>query len=113
VSVTEHDVRHAAELARLGLDPTRVPALVRELSGILGHMDVLSKVDTRNVSPVLGVGAGGMPLRDDAGRSVELTRPREAFAPATGDGFFLVPRLATHGGAGGQGDGDADARGDA
>ncbi|MFY7947926.1 MAG: hypothetical protein ACOVRP_01815, partial [Gemmatimonas sp.] len=29
-----------------------------------------------------------------------LTRPREAFAPSARDGFFLVPRLASHGALG-------------
>ena len=35
-------------------------------------------------------------LRPDEGPSVPLTRPREAFAPEMREGFFLVPRLATH-----------------
>jgi aspartyl-tRNA(Asn)/glutamyl-tRNA(Gln) amidotransferase subunit C len=41
-----------------------------------------------------------MPLRADDAPPVVLQRAREAFAPATRDGFFLVPRLATHGEAG-------------
>jgi aspartyl-tRNA(Asn)/glutamyl-tRNA(Gln) amidotransferase subunit C len=100
MSVTEHDVRHVAALARLRLEPDRVPALARELSGILGHMDVLSKVDTRNVPPAAGVSAGGTPLRDDAGPAIPLARPIAEFAPAVRDGFFLVPRLASHAAAG-------------
>ncbi|GLC26590.1 Asp-tRNA(Asn)/Glu-tRNA(Gln) amidotransferase subunit GatC [Roseisolibacter agri] len=96
MSVSEHDVRHIAALARLGLEPERVPALVAELNGILAHMDVLSKVNTSVVQAVEGVGAGGMPLRADGGAPDALARPREAFAPETRDGFFLVPRLATH-----------------
>ena len=96
MSVSEHDVRHIAALARLGLEPERVPALVAELNGILAHMDVLAKVDTSVVEAVEGVGAGGMPLRADGGSPDALARPREAFAPEMRDGFFLVPRLATH-----------------
>ena len=96
MAVSQQDVRHVAALARVGLDAERVPALVAELNGILAHMDVLAKVDTRNVIPAVGVGAGGTPLREDAGPPLPLARPRDAFAPATRDGFFLVPRLATH-----------------
>jgi hypothetical protein len=33
---------------------------------------------------------------DNDGASVSLTNPRESFAPLMRDGFFLVPRLATH-----------------
>ena len=96
MSVTEDEVRHVATLARLGLDATRIPTIAAELTGILAHMEVLSKVDTSIVGPVTGVGAAGTPLRVDGGNQIPLTRPREAFAPAMRDGLLLVPRLATH-----------------
>lgn len=96
VSVSEHDVRHIAALARLGLPAERVPALVAELNGILRHIDVLAKVDTGDVDPVMGVGAGGMRLRADDGPQYPLHRERADFAPEMRDGFFLVPRLASH-----------------
>jgi len=96
VAVSEDEVRHVAALARLGLDPGRIPTIAAELNGILAHMDILSKVDTSNVAPVTGVGAAGTPLRVDGGNQIPLARPRDTFAPAMRDGFFLVPRLATH-----------------
>ena len=96
VAVSEDEVRHVAALARLGLDPARIPTIAAELNGILAHMDVLSKVDTSAVAPVTGVGAAGTPLRVDGGNQYPLARPRDAFAPAMRDGFFVVHRLATH-----------------
>ena len=96
VSVTVDDVRHIASLARLGLNPERVPSLVAELNRILEHMDVLRAVPSRPDQRVTGVSAGGMPLREDVGPQIPLARPREEFAPITRDGFFIVPRLATH-----------------
>jgi aspartyl-tRNA(Asn)/glutamyl-tRNA(Gln) amidotransferase subunit C len=96
MAVSEDDVRHVAALARLGLDPERIPTIAAELNGILAHMDVLSKVDTSSVGPVTGIGAAGTPLRVDGGNQIPLARPREAFAPSMRDGFLLVPRLATH-----------------
>ena len=100
VAVSEDEVRHVAALARLGLDPERIPTIAAELNGILAHMDVLSRIDTSSVGPVTGVGAAGTPLRVDGGNQIPLARPREAFAPAMRDGFLLVPRLATHEDAG-------------
>ena len=94
--VTIDDVRHVAELARIGLDPERARLLVAELNTILGHMDVLSKVDTAGVEPTIGVGATGTPLRADVGAPPRLARTPDAFAPAMRDGFFVVPRLGTH-----------------
>ena len=96
MAVTEQDVRHVAALARLGLPAGRLPELVAELNRILEHMDVLSQVGTAAVQPVVGVGAGGTPLRTDEGPQLPLARPRESFAPQMRDGFLLVPRLATH-----------------
>src|SRR5262249_51812325 len=94
------DVRHIAALARLGLSDERAAALVGELNGILAHMDVLAKVDTADVEPVIGIGASGTPLRGSTGPSVPLSPPIETFAPEFEQGFFLVPRLATHEDAG-------------
>lgn len=96
MAVTRDDVAHVAELARLALDDARVDELVRELNGILLHMDELRKVDTAGVEPTAGVGDTGTPLRPDEGPPIPLDRPREAFAPAMRDGFFIVPRLSTH-----------------
>ena len=96
MSVTVDDVRHIAALARLGLPAERIPSLVAELNRILEHMDVLAAVPSRPEQRVAGVSAGGMPLRTDAGPPLPLARLLEDFAPATRDGFFLVPRLSTH-----------------
>ncbi len=98
MSVTPEDVRHVARLARLGLDEAALPQLVSQLNGILEHMDVLQQVP---VSDTLGdwqrtAERVDVPRRDDTLPSDMLERERETFAPAMRDGFFLVPRLATH-----------------
>ena len=101
MSVTPDDVRHVARLARVGLEEARIPSLVTELNGILGHMDVLQQVDVSAVP--LTPADQAAPLRDDALPPEPLQRVRDAFAPAMRDGFFLVPRHATHGAAGAAG----------
>ena len=96
MSVSESEIRHVAELARLGLDDSVIPTIAAELNGILAHMDILAKVNTSSVSGVAGIGAAGTPLRVDGGNQIPLARPREAFAPVMRDGFLIVPRLSTH-----------------
>jgi aspartyl-tRNA(Asn)/glutamyl-tRNA(Gln) amidotransferase subunit C len=96
VAVTRDDVLHIADLARLGIDAARADALTRELSAILEHMEVLSQVDTSQVALTAGVGAGGTPLRSDERETPLMEGTLESFAPSMRDGFFLVPRLATH-----------------
>jgi aspartyl-tRNA(Asn)/glutamyl-tRNA(Gln) amidotransferase subunit C len=95
VSVTEGELRHIAALARLHLADERVAPLVSELNGILAHVEALQGADTSS-KDALPDRERGMPLRDDRGSQRSLARPIESFAPAMRDGFFLVPRLATH-----------------
>ncbi len=96
MAVTREDVLHIAELARLGIDTARAEELTKELSAILAHMEVLSQVDTPSVPTTAGIGAGGTPLRPDVGVSPLMKGTLESFAPSMRDGFFIVPRLATH-----------------
>jgi aspartyl-tRNA(Asn)/glutamyl-tRNA(Gln) amidotransferase subunit C len=93
MAVSDGDVLHVAMLARLALQPARVPALVREINGILDHMAVLETVD---VSSVGDDDRAPMPRRDDVVAPMPLQRPLSAFAPSPRDGFLLVPRLSTH-----------------
>ncbi|MDQ6887690.1 MAG: Asp-tRNA(Asn)/Glu-tRNA(Gln) amidotransferase subunit GatC [Gemmatimonadota bacterium] len=97
MAVSRDDVVHIASLARLALTEGHIPQLVAELNGILAHMDVLGAVDTGGVSLATGVGDAACPLRDDGGVQLPLLRSRDELAPMMRDGFFLVPRLDTHG----------------
>jgi aspartyl-tRNA(Asn)/glutamyl-tRNA(Gln) amidotransferase subunit C len=94
--VTREDLLHIADLARVGVDATRVEELTRELSSILVHMEVLAQVDTSSVALAAGVGSGGTPLRPDDRVAPLMEGTLESFAPSMRDGFFIVPRLATH-----------------
>jgi len=94
--VTIRDVQHVAALARLGVSNERAADLARDLNAILGHMQVLNRVDTSGVAERPGTAGQEMRLREDRGGSVPLATSLEAIAPAMRDGFFVVPRLASH-----------------
>lgn len=93
--ITLEQVRHIARLAHLGLSDAQVGAIAFDLNSILDHMDALSRVDTSGVAEYTA-GDAAMPLRADHGDPVPLAARPETFAPAMRDGFFVVPRLATH-----------------
>jgi aspartyl-tRNA(Asn)/glutamyl-tRNA(Gln) amidotransferase subunit C len=95
-AVTPADVKHVAALARLGLNDERVEALTRDLNTILGHMEVLGRVDTAGVVEATATGSAGMRLGNDRGPALPLLEPPSAFAPAMRDGLLQVPRLSTH-----------------
>ncbi|HYW31982.1 MAG TPA: Asp-tRNA(Asn)/Glu-tRNA(Gln) amidotransferase subunit GatC [Gemmatimonas sp.] len=102
--MSEQDVRHIAALARLELDDARTETLVRELNGILAHMDVLQAVDMTiedsdkalDADTALDAQADAVLLRADIASPLPLAAERASFAPNYEDGFFLVPRLSTH-----------------
>jgi aspartyl-tRNA(Asn)/glutamyl-tRNA(Gln) amidotransferase subunit C len=93
--VSVDDVRRVAALARLGLDDAHVEELTQQLNSILEHMDVLNRVETSGVSE-FGSLSDEMRLRPDHGPAVPLDEPPESFGPQMRDGFFIVPRLASH-----------------
>jgi aspartyl-tRNA(Asn)/glutamyl-tRNA(Gln) amidotransferase subunit C len=98
MAVTESDVRTIAALARLRVTDDQLPALVEQMNDILGHVDVLTRVDTATVTPTSGVGADGMVLREDVVNPIPMRSTADALAAESRDGFILVPRLSTHGG---------------
>ena len=98
--VSADDVRHVALLARLGLSEQRVAALTKDLNTILEHMDVLSQVDTAGIGESVADPEKGMRLRDDEGPPIPLAEPLVSIGPEMRDGFFVVPRLSTHGDSG-------------
>lgn len=97
MSVTREDVRHIARLARLEVGEDRIDTLATELAAILDHMRVLEGVDTALTDPSPSDDARTTPFRKDVGPPVPMATAVEFFAPQMRDGFFLVPRLATHG----------------
>jgi aspartyl/glutamyl-tRNA(Asn/Gln) amidotransferase C subunit len=96
MAVTHDDVRHVATLARLEVDDARLDHLVTELNGILGHMDALSEVDTREIEQAEFAPKVSTPVRSDASAPLRMYTPLSSIAPAVRDDFILVHRLATH-----------------
>ena len=62
MKVTEKDVAYVADLANLELTPQESLRMAADLNSILGHIDKLNQLDTRNVEPlaqVLSASAAG------------------------------------------------------
>ncbi len=105
MAVTPDDVRHVAALARLELADAELAAFAAQLDGIVGHFAALRAAD---LGPVTDDDVPApATFRADVPGSVPLAIPRERFAPAMREGFFLVPRLGSHA------DADAEPTGEA
>src|ERR1700756_2049274 len=55
MKVTEKDVAYVADLANLELSAEERTRMVRDLNSILGHVDSLNALDTKNVPPMAQV----------------------------------------------------------
>ena len=95
MAVTTEDVAKIAGLARLDIDQERLPTFVAQLNSILGHMEVLQKVDTTSL-PHAPNGVEQMPLREDIVDPAPMKLSADGLTADARDGFILVPRLSTH-----------------
>jgi aspartyl-tRNA(Asn)/glutamyl-tRNA(Gln) amidotransferase subunit C len=93
MSLSEHDVRHVAMLARLALTDDEVEAMRADLNSILGHIGDIQRLDLGDVAPMA-----------HATKVVNVTRPdvvTPSFsqevavmnAPQAEDGAFLIPQI--------------------
>lgn len=95
--LTDAEVEHVAELARLGLTAEEVGVLRDQLSTILDHIAALNEVDTAAIPPTAQVLDLTNVMRDD---DVHPSLPRHAVlanAPRERDGFFEVDAVLTGG----------------
>lgn len=96
MSLSEQDIRRVAELANLALTDDEVASMVRDLSGILTHVDKLNELDTAGVEPMAQVifeAGDTATLREDRERPPLGNHDAVANAPLAGAGYFKVPKV--------------------
>jgi aspartyl-tRNA(Asn)/glutamyl-tRNA(Gln) amidotransferase subunit C len=86
-------VRKVAKLAHIRVPQDRLAPMAAELSGIMQWIEQLSEVGTEGVEPMTSAVALGLPMRDDVVTDGGDAAPILANAPASRDGFFVVPKV--------------------
>ena len=91
--ISEEEVRHVANLARLGLTDEEVTKMREQLGAILDSIEKIQELDLEGVPPTANPLNLTNVFRPDEPRG-ELT-PEEALSPAPEpiDGLFAVPRI--------------------
>jgi aspartyl-tRNA(Asn)/glutamyl-tRNA(Gln) amidotransferase subunit C len=93
MSVDQATVRRIARLARIKLDEADVPQMQDELNAILAFVEQLDEVDVDGVEAMTSV----MPMALKTRRDVVTDGGNAALvlsnAPASQDGFFVVPKV--------------------
>lgn len=93
MSVDQATVRRVARLARITVTADETVRLQDELNAILAFVEQLSEVDVDGVEPMNSVTPMAMKERDDKVTEGECADKMLANAPATNDGFFMVPKV--------------------
>lgn len=91
MTISRQDVQHVARLARLGLEDAEIDRLASELDHILDAMQALAQLDTSAIPPTAQVIPLRNVMRDDVARPSWPIEDILRNAPATRDGYFLVP----------------------
>lgn len=93
MSVDTRTVLRVAHLARIALDEGEAARLEGELNSILGFVEELAAVDVTGVEPMTSVVAMSLKMRDDVVTAGGDAAGILANAPASEEGYFLVPKV--------------------
>jgi len=87
------DIAHLSRLAQLALDQDEQQQVYADLERIINMVDQMQAIDTDGVAPLAHPLDAGQRLRADRVTEVVDRDLYQAGAPATEDGFYLVPRV--------------------
>lgn len=93
MEVDDNTVRRIARLARIRITPDEAQMLRGELSSILDWVKQLDEVDIADVEPMTRVVPIDLKMRRDEVTDGDMTNAVLSNAPATEDGFFVVPKI--------------------
>jgi len=93
MSVDAATVTKVAHLARIAVTQEEANRLTGELNAILGFVEELAAIDVEGVEPMTSVVAMTLRTRPDVVTDGENAKAVLANAPASEDGYFLVPKV--------------------
>jgi aspartyl-tRNA(Asn)/glutamyl-tRNA(Gln) amidotransferase subunit C len=97
MSLSEHDVRHVAMLARLALSDAEVDAMRDDLNSILGHIDEIQRLDLEGVEPMAHATAVTNVVREDVVVPSLSQDAAISNAPQSEAGAFVIPAITAGG----------------
>jgi aspartyl-tRNA(Asn)/glutamyl-tRNA(Gln) amidotransferase subunit C len=93
MAIEKKEVRHIAKLSRLALSEEEMDLYSGQLSSILGYVEKLNELDTRDVEPTSHIIEMKNVMREDR-NWVSLTADEAlSNAPDRKEDFYRVPRI--------------------
>lgn len=93
MTVGPTEIERLAQLARIRIAPEQVAAVADRISDIIGMIDQMQAVDTRNVPPMANPHDAVQRLRPDEVTETDQRELFQALAPLAEDGLYLVPKV--------------------
>ena len=93
MSIDTATAAKVAKLARIAVPEGDLPALARELNGIIGFMEQLNEVDVTGVEPMVSVTPMRLKRRADVVTDGGMAEAVLKNAPDAREGFFAVPKV--------------------
>jgi aspartyl-tRNA(Asn)/glutamyl-tRNA(Gln) amidotransferase subunit C len=94
MSVTKEDVHYMANLARLQLNDKEAEGLMEDMNKILGYIETLNELDTRNVAPLEHVTEiTAKTFRKDVAKEPLSHEDALKNAPDADSDYFRVPKV--------------------
>lgn len=93
MSLDTTQVQKIAHLARLAITADEAKTYAESLSRILGLIEQMNAVDTKNVAPMAHPSDAALRLREDAVTEPDQRDKFQALAPAVEAGLYLVPKV--------------------
>lgn len=91
--ISQDEVAHVAQLARLALQPEETRRFTEQLNAILTYMEQLNQVPTAGVAPTAHVLDLENVFREDMVERTLTAEEALANAPETTHHYFVVPRI--------------------
>lgn len=93
MAISREDIEKIGVLARIRLEEEQIASLEQDLGNILDLADQLKTADTASVEPLAHPLDAAQRLRADDITEQDQRAAFQHIAPATQDGFYLVPRV--------------------
>jgi aspartyl-tRNA(Asn)/glutamyl-tRNA(Gln) amidotransferase subunit C len=93
VKISEEEVKHVADLARLDMDERSIEIFSKQLGTILQYIDTLKSVDTEKANPTSHAVFLPNAFREDEVKEHIDRNLALSNAPEKEDGNFIVPRV--------------------
>ncbi len=93
MSITAKQITHIARLARLKTDSEHAVFYASQLSRIMDLVEQMNQINTDDIEPMSHPQDMALRLRADEITAPDQRAAYQAIAPATQDGFYLVPKV--------------------